>query len=265
MKVVPRRPSKRGSISHARKLSMTDFGNDDDDSTHASPRPKRRGRMSLCEPPKGVVFRVAAARSRNLTVVSSVDSFRQMTDAMKKSGVKLLAIDWDLTMVSCHTRSQWYGTAEELGRHVRPVFRKLVRAAMGSGLKVTIVSFSGQHSLIRGAVASAFPCLDTDEIVLRCSDKKWGVSEKHLQQIFPAAKISSPGKLTHLCSAAQQLCLADKENGLHIKPQDIVLIDDDLQNVENAQHNKVTAVLMNPDKPDHFLLTLGERYLDSEN
>lgn len=222
--------------------------------------------------PKQVYFRMSAkARQGSLTVVSPIESdrqsemsFKKMTDAMKSQGVKLLAIDWDLTMVSCHTRSQWYGTPAELGKHVRPVFCKLTRAAMASGIKVVIVSFSCQHSLIQGAVKSAFstcPSFDTSNIIIRCSDKKWNVCEKQFQQIFPTAKLSSPGKLKHLCSAAQQLCLADKENRLLIQPKDIVLIDDDTENVKSAKNNQVTAVQMDPERPDQFLYTLGDIYL----
>ena len=164
-------------------------------------------------------------------------------------------------MVSCHTRGQWYGTVEELGRHIRPVFRKLVSAAVATGLGISVVSFSCQAQLIKGALASALPAIDTSSFVIRCSDKRWDVSETAMASLFPGAHKSSPGKLTHIYSAAQQMCLVDKENGLRIRPEDIVLIDDDVQNVQNALENRVTAVLMDPEAPDAFLDSLSERYL----
>ena len=42
---------------------------------------------------------------------------------MVARGIKVLALDFDMTLVACHTRSQWYGTAEELARYTRGSFR----------------------------------------------------------------------------------------------------------------------------------------------
>lgn len=235
---------------------MTDFGSDD--SSFSSPKPKKKMTRRFSDTSAIVTFRM---RSSTLTVMSSVDSIRKLTDAMVSRGVKMLAIDWDLTMVSCHTRSQWYGTAEELGRHVRPVFRKLIIAAVASGLNIAVVSFSAQHKLILGALAEALPTIDTSAFAVRCSDKSWNLPEKALREVFPGASSESQGKLTHLCSAVQQLCLSDKENGLKILPKEIVFIDDDENNITDAHKHKVQAIWMDPRSPDMFLHTLEQRFL----
>lgn len=261
LKVMPRRPSKRNSVTYKKKLCMTDY----EDPMHVltPPSKQRRGmtrktrRMSCMDGVGGqnMVFRM---RSNSL-VDTNVDPFRRLTDSMLNRGIKMLAIDWDQTMISCHTRSQWYGTAEELAKHVRPTFRKLVTAAMQSGLNICIVSFSSQLALIRSAITAAG--LDISRITVRCSDKKtWKITDERFRDIFPDACHDSPGKLPHLCSAAEALCHSDKENNSHIAPHNIVLIDDDCANVQSAHENGVIAVHMDIEQPDSFLQELSNNF-----
>jgi hypothetical protein len=262
MKIMPRRPSKR-EANRARKLSMTDF----ELCHHATPpHPKRNHRRASCfDPPgtaaRGVVFRM---RSNSMVEVGEKDPFREMTEAMMARGIKLLALDFDQTLVSCHTRSQWYGTAEELARHVRPTMRKLIVAAVETGMRIAIVSFSGQCEMVRNAMIHAVPTVDTTAFAISCSDKQWNVPEMQLRHFFPRLphgilRVDALCKLPHLCFAVQQL--TKMEPTLTIAPHNILLLDDDEKNVRSAEEMGMTAVQIVPEEPEAFLTILGDLYL----
>lgn len=76
---------------------------------------------------------------------------------VKNCGVKLLALDFDRTIVSIHTAGYWQGGVENLVQHVRPCFRKLIRAALKSTLHVAVVTFSMQTDLIRQVLRAVLP------------------------------------------------------------------------------------------------------------
>jgi len=230
-----------------------------------NPKPSPKQNLTPAAPPVKI-FPARPRKSRKLDLASPppskrrirhLDDLRCLTDAMARKGIKLLALDWDDTLISVHTRGQFCGLAKEIEPKIRPVFRELIVAAVASKLRVAIVSFSGQQNVIRGALNIAFPGVD---FILRCSDKQWNVSEKTLRGYFRCIP-ESPAKLKHLYSAAAQLCQADKENRVVIKPANIVLIDDDEQNVKNARNNDVRAIQLIPDDPKGFLHELGQLFL----
>merc|ERR1712226_1705287 len=79
-----------------------------------------------------------------------------------ESGVRLVAIDFDLTFVRVHTTGRWHNNLTELCNQVRPVFRRLVPALVKAGILVAIVTFSPQEGLIRQVLAETFPELVVD-------------------------------------------------------------------------------------------------------
>ena len=50
--------------------------------------------------------------------------------SLKQRGVNFLAIDFDLTMVNCHTGGRWQGSTADLASKVRPIFRSLIPLAI---------------------------------------------------------------------------------------------------------------------------------------
>ena len=62
--------------------------------------------------------------------------------------VRLIALDFDLTLLDTHTGGSWEGTAAELVSHVRPQLYCLVNRAQSCGLHVAVVTFSDQTDLI---------------------------------------------------------------------------------------------------------------------
>ena len=82
------------------------------------------------------------------------DSF---VDRRKCGEIRLVAIDFDLTLLRVHTSGRWMKCAEQLVSYIRPVFRQLIPALLRENIICAIVSFSPQVDLIRRVVKLAFP------------------------------------------------------------------------------------------------------------
>ena len=76
---------------------------------------------------------------------------------IKNCGVRLLALDFDRTIVSIHTAGFWQYGPERLAAYVRPCFRKLMSASLKSSMFVCVVTFSMQTDLIRNVLRIALP------------------------------------------------------------------------------------------------------------
>ena len=63
--------------------------------------------------------------------------------------VKVLAIDFDLTIINVHTGGKWKESSHELSNCVRPLFKSLIPAANESGILIAVVTFSRQVDLIK--------------------------------------------------------------------------------------------------------------------
>lgn len=76
---------------------------------------------------------------------------------MKKINVRLLALDFDQTIIDQHTGGRWKGTSKELAKHVRPEFVCLIGAAMNGGIHIAVATFSEQTDLISDVMQITFP------------------------------------------------------------------------------------------------------------
>ena len=85
--------------------------------------------------------------------------YATIAEGMVARGVRILAIDWDATFLSCHTHSCWSGTARDLLPWIRSECLHLVRAALHRGVHVAVVTFSSQTHLVREALHLALPLL----------------------------------------------------------------------------------------------------------
>ena len=72
-------------------------------------------------------------------------------------GVKLLALDFDLTFIDIHTHGEWHESLDTLARHVRPCMRDLLQHAQHKGLYVCIVTFHPLSWLIRDLLQKIYP------------------------------------------------------------------------------------------------------------
>lgn len=93
--------------------------------------------------------------------------------ALRSAGIACFCVDFDRTMVSCHTYGRWHRTPEELGRYVRPVFRALIPRLLSAGCDVAVVTFSKQDHLVRGVLRDVFGEEIAERIHLRTNSYKF--------------------------------------------------------------------------------------------
>ena len=82
---------------------------------------------------------------------------RSVVASLSRKGVKLLALDFDKTIVSVHTSGFWRQGTPKLAEHVRPCFKALIKATLESNLNVCIVTYSMQPQLIQDVLKHVLP------------------------------------------------------------------------------------------------------------
>ena len=126
-----------------------------------------------------------------------------LVQVMVRSGIRLLAIDFDKTLVGVHTRARWRDGAALLAQTIRPIFRSLVPAAINASIAVAIVTFSKQEKLIKDALLHAFGGGVATRILVR-TDKTPGLSKRERGSAWET------GKQWHLLSALEEIGMCAK-------------------------------------------------------
>lgn len=160
-----------------------------------------------------------------------LDSF--VTKLVKKN-IKLLALDFDLTILDIHTYGKWDGPVEKLAPHVRPCMRDLMETAVNKGVNVCIVTFHRQMELIQDLLRNVLSKkvapkivvqVNTPEILARMEDEK--------ESFVPTAVTEGLGKEVHIKAVLRHL---NTTQNITISPKEILLLDDDEKNVRSAVH-----------------------------
>lgn len=74
----------------------------------------------------------------------------EAVELLRRLGIKLVAFDFDYTLVNIHTGGQWPDSAEKLAEFVRPCFRHLLPELLRChDIHTCVVTFSPQEQLIR--------------------------------------------------------------------------------------------------------------------
>ena len=118
-----------------------------------------------------------------LHLAEKMEKYSSMVQRLVSLSVKLIAVDFDLTIINIHTHGSWQFTSKALVSRVRPTFKHFLTAALKcSDLHVAVVTQSPQVSLVREVLEKALPDCDTSVIHIRGSDGKWkelkGVSKE---------------------------------------------------------------------------------------
>lgn len=93
--------------------------------------------------------------------------YTRVVNKLIRQGIKLIAVDFDKTLIKLHTHGFWHKGSEELARHVRPCFQHFLLTAINSEIHVAIVTFSTQIELIEGVLKLSFPSDTVDKILIR--------------------------------------------------------------------------------------------------
>ena len=86
---------------------------------------------------------------------------RDIILCLQRKNIKLVAIDFDNTLLSIHTCGYYQGTVDNLLDYIRSTFYYLIQEILDSPsfnqtLHLCIVSFSSQEQLIRKLIEQAF-------------------------------------------------------------------------------------------------------------
>jgi hypothetical protein len=74
----------------------------------------------------------------------------QIVDVIRRLNIRVVAFDFDCTIVTIHTGGQWLDSPEKLVEFVRPCFRELLPCLLKcDDLYVCVVTYSPQEKLIR--------------------------------------------------------------------------------------------------------------------
>ena len=93
-------------------------------------------------------FTSDATAPTNQTV--SRQQVSQIIDLLRKLKIKVIAFDFDQTIVNVHTHGQWRDSAGKLAKFVRLYLRELiVELAKCTDISTCIVTYSSQTELIR--------------------------------------------------------------------------------------------------------------------
>ncbi|KAJ7337268.1 hypothetical protein OS493_010125 [Desmophyllum pertusum] len=164
-----------------------------------------------------------------------MDKYASMVQKLVSLGIKLVAVDFDLTIVNVHTRGCWQFTSKSLVSRVRPSFKQFFIAALNcSDLHVAVVTLSPQIPLIREVMEQALPESNTSRIHYRGTDGKW----KEVKGV------TKEGKQQHIESVLNQI---EKDHKVRIKSKEVILLDDDETNISVARSCKLRTLLIKGD------------------
>lgn len=82
---------------------------------------------------------------------------RQIVEVMVEKGIKVLALDFDKTIIAIHTAGFWTEPTAKLAEYVRPCFKALIKAALDTRLHLCIVTYSMQPALISDLIHMVLP------------------------------------------------------------------------------------------------------------
>lgn len=103
----------------------------------------------------------------------SGNSYETLAERLKLAGIKMVAVDFDMTLVSVHTGGVWMFTARPLASKVRPGFPEFLSEVLRKGLSVAVVTFSPQVDLIRDILRLVLPPGEADMICIRGDTADW--------------------------------------------------------------------------------------------
>ena len=182
----------------------------------------------------------------------------RVVNGLKRENIKLVALDFDLTLVSIHTQGRWTGSAETLSKYLRPIFIELISQCLRRDIVVAIVTYSQQTELIARTLEHAMDASISPEygrvlqnnILLRGMDDTWSKPNITCLPSSWAAGCYVGGKMGHILAVVRQLT----DHGTHfqrstfsIRPENVLYFDDDIRNCEaiicNTQMRICTAVV----------------------
>ncbi|CAL1527901.1 unnamed protein product [Lymnaea stagnalis] len=178
---------------------------------------------------------------------AKLDSF---VVALTKKGIKLLALDFDKTIIDIHSGGMWNEGVDKLASHVRPCMRDLMEVASHKGLFVAIVTFHRQEWIIKEVLLKVLPKKVAKKIYIQANTIDFmqkqrtssvGTSEPCNAAVSTSATSPSTvvrvfmpelnGKQAHIEAV---IAAIHRDYNVTLKKNEIILMDDDINNVRIA-------------------------------
>lgn len=219
--------------------------------THQSPSEQRSSQMSTYSVSDTLENQNKTTNSTSNEANNNLLLTKKIIELIRAMNLKLIAFDFDCTIVNIHTGGQWLDSAGKLSEFVRPCFRELLPVLLQTPeINVCVVTYSPQEKLIREvlriSLKDEFENVDdwVNKIVIKGNTKAF--IDQH-----GAEACYSNGKQIHLSYCrnffqSQRLNNNGTFNKMNedgyvntnfISDRSILLIDDDLQNVQLAIDN----------------------------
>nr|KAI8738281.1 hypothetical protein BgiMline_025184 [Biomphalaria glabrata] len=179
-------------------------------------------------------------------VKARLDSF---VLALTKKGIKLLAMDFDKTLIDIHSGGTWTESVDKLVPHVRPCMRDLLEGAVNKGIFVAIVTYHRQGWLIKDLLHKVLPKKVANKIYVQGNTSDFMQRQRSLTSGSSdsiAGRYVMPelnGKEAHITAVLEEI---QKEHHVSLKKDEILLMDDDMTNVRIACNNGHYAMLVQP-------------------
>ena len=155
--------------------------------------------------------------------------YERLVNRLANDGIKMVAVDFDLTLISVHTNGNWIFTARPLASRVRPGFVDFFKEVLRRGLSLAIVTFSPQVELVRDVLRAVLSEKEVERICIRGNTADW--------KPYPTCR--KEGKQSHIESAAKHFYKSSK---MKIKPHEVLLFDDDEENIRVAKKYSIRTV-----------------------
>jgi len=156
--------------------------------------------------------------------------------------IKLLCLDFDLTLVSMHTGGRWWGNTKTLERSVRQLFRVIIPECHRRGIEVCVVTMSSQTKLVADVLRASVPC-DMSQVLVRGGERTLMTEEG---EVDGATELEGARKQRHINSVLHKRRELGKSPLLS---HQVLLVDDDHFNVDEALTQGMRALVFNPDSP----------------
>lgn len=143
-----------------------------------------------------------------------------LVDALIRKGIKLVAVDFDQTFITFHSGGVWKDSVEKLMEKIRPCIKELVEHCLDRGVHVCIVTYFMQPWVIKEMLHKVYKS-HADQILVQANTPDF--REKHNHEFL--------GKEAHITSILTKLY--NKEH-LKIRPEEVILFDDDKENTDIA-------------------------------
>jgi hypothetical protein len=168
--------------------------------------------------------------------------------------VRLIALDFDLTIVDVHTGGDWTLSEHELAQHVRPEMKCLMQESSQRGLRIAVASFSVQESLIQQVLQRTMPTVmattTTARVPIRGGRNRsepWGKRDQLTLVLDDINK-----SMNETTATATTMTTTNHV----IDPTSTILIDDDKNNIRVAQKDGYLSLWLDPQRMDGFFPAL---------